>query len=134
VQVGGGLVFDNSNAIRRLHAELLEKLGTIEEKLDGIAERLEAVEEKLDEGTTLDPSILKKPSPLPLPGDPFEISEAVSQAIQQTGATSFADMGRVIKAARGLLLKKGKRFLESDLEDAVHRVDVLQRMTISKDN
>jgi hypothetical protein len=124
-------VFDDRNIVRQLHAELVEKLDALEEKLDGIIDRLDAIEERLNEGSSMETSVARKPVPLPLPGDPYDISDAVSQAIRETGAMSYADMGRVIKAARGHLQRKGKRFLESDLESAVHQIDLFQRKPIS---
>jgi hypothetical protein len=54
-----------------------------------------------------------------------DMSKAVSVAIQETRATSFAHRGLVIKAARGHL--KGKSFDEKELQSIVGQVDALQR-------
>jgi hypothetical protein len=126
-------MFDDRDIVCRMFAKLSDKLDTIEEKLDGIAERIEKIEDKLDE-RDLDAVPRSRPVPLPLPGDPYDISDAVSEAIRATGAESYLDMSRVIKAARGYLQRKGKQFKESELLSDVRQRDLFQHRLIQQGN
>ena len=56
-----------------------------------------------------------------------EIQQAVIKAVEDLNATSFSQMGMVIKAARENLKKNRKEFQECDLRSIVQGVEVLRR-------
>lgn len=118
--------------------EIYGKVSAVEEKLDEMQNMLEQridelhqkIENKLESDHDVDVETTwgGTTNRGHLPADiatEADISRAVSRAIQETGATSVANMGLVIKTARSHL--KGKRFEESELQSLVRRVDLFQR-------
>lgn len=103
------------DALKSTQSDILLKLTAIEDKLE--AQRSDGEEFKWTP---------KSPSHLPIDiATEDDISRAISKALNETQANSFADMGLVIKSARAHL--KGKLFEESELQSLVRRVDLLQK-------
>ena len=115
-------------AFKEYHGELIEKLESIEQKLDEASARLKSLNPDANEQTIKWDDTKRRGLPADIATE-YDISRAVSKAIQETRATSFAETGLVMKAARSHL--KGKSFDEMELQSAIAQVDFLRRPSVS---